>query len=295
MTADVNCINVTMNIMKTIFKTLGYTALGAITVLIVVYVGLDLFGTWHDEWSGYNASQSISDGVCNIAVIPIVGEITTFTTASVDEDGLTPLMTSMSDTLATLGKAETDPNIKGILTLIDSSGGSPSASMLIANGLENSSLPVASYILDMGASGGYFIATGADTVIASPFANVGSIGVTMSYLDYTEQNANDGLKFVSLSTGKFKDSGDPNKTLTAEERALFERDLKVSHDEFVKEVAENRSLPLEDVARLADGSTLPSSLALEHKLIDAIGDKKDVREWFAKQLDLSPEKVIFCQ
>ena len=282
------------NMNKTIFKIPLVIVLCVGSVLAVFWTGLLIYGSWHDEWSGYNASQYVSDRYCNIAVVPVVGEITTFATATEDENGLIPLVTSMSDTLTLLDEAEYDPNIRGILMLIDSPGGSPTASMLVANELKNSSMPVASYILDVGVSGGYLIATGADTIIASPFADVGSIGVTMSYLDNTEQNANDGLKYVSLSTGKFKDSGDPNKPLTAEERALFERDLQISHDEFVKEVSENRNIPIEDVAKLADGSSMAGSLALENKLIDALGDKETARAWFANELGLQPEEVVFC-
>ena len=266
----------------------------SLAALGVFWLGLQMYGSWSDEWSGYNASQYVSDGVCNIAVIPIDGEITTFP-YPVDENGLTDLTTSMSDTLSTIGKAESDPNILGILTLIDSYGGSPAGSQVIAEELKTSLLPTAAYILDAGASGGYFIATGANTIIANPFADVGSIGVTMSYLDYTKQNEEQGLEYVSLSSAKFKDSGSPDRPLSDEERALFERDLKISHDEFVREVAENRSLPIEDVALLADGSTFPAPLALEHKLIDAVGTQEDVRAWFAEQLGMSSDDVVFCQ
>lgn len=280
---------------KTIFKTLGYTALGAVTVLIIFYTGLNLFGSWHDEWSGYNASMTISDGVCNIATVPIIGNILPYAGADEDGTGSMPPSTNMSDTLSLIGMAEADPNIQGILIRVDSTGGSPVASEMIAKELKNSSMPVGAMITESGASGGYLIATGADTIFASPFSDVGSIGVTMSYVDNTKQNADAGLQFISLSSGKYKDAGSPDKPLTAEERALFERDLKIYHDAFVKEVAENRNLPVEDVAKLADGWSMPASLALENKLIDAIGDKEDVRAWFAKQLDITPEDVVFCQ
>jgi ClpP class serine protease len=49
------------------------------------------------------------------------------------------------------------------------------------------------------------------------------------------------------------------------------------------------------VVKLADGTTLPASLALEKKLIDAIGNKETARKWFAEQLQLAPEEIIFCQ
>jgi protease-4 len=71
--------------------------------------------------------------------------------------------------------------------------------------------------------------------------------------------------------------------------------LKIYHDEFVKQVAENRGMPIEDVMTLADGSTMPGSLALEAGLIDSLGDRETVREWFAQELGLDSEEVVFCQ
>lgn len=282
---------------QSIMKGVGVAVLAVASLLVLLWAGLQIFGTWSDEWSGYNAGQYISDGYCNIAVIPIDGEITTFPyVLEEDANGVAPITTSMTETVATIGNAESyDPNIRGILMLIDSPGGSPAGSKLIADELKAASLPVAAFVLDSAASGGYYVATGADTIIATPYADIGSIGVTMSYLDYTEQNESQGIEFIELASGKFKDSWNPDKALTEEERALFERDLKIYHDTFVNEVATNRNLRVEDVAKLADGSTLPAPLALEAKLIDSIGGKEDVRAWFAEQLNMNKEEVVFCQ
>src|SRR3989338_3767651 len=144
-------------------------------------------------------------------------------------------------------------------------------SEIIANAVKNSVLPSVGLIREAGTSGGYLVATGADTIIASPFADVGSIGVTMSYVENWGQNEKEGLRYVSLSSGEYKASGDPNKPLTPAERSLAERDLKIYHEQFVKEVAENRGLSIEEISKLADGSSMPGSLALENKLIDALG------------------------
>jgi protease-4 len=280
--------------MTSSIKIVGTCLLIGIVSLTVFYAGLTIWGNWHDEWSGYNASAYISDGYCNIAVVPILGDITSYGEYA-DESGDSYTSTTMGDALSLLNQAEYDPYIAGVLALVDSPGGEPVASELIANELKNSSMPVAAYIVEVGASGGYLVATGADTIIASPFSDVGSIGVTMSYLDYTQQNRAEGIEFVSLSSAKFKDYGSPDKIMTAEERSLLERDLKIYHDEFVKQVAENRDMSLEDVEKLADGSTMPGSLALEAGLIDHLGDKETVREWFAKELGLASEEVVFCQ
>jgi len=254
------------------------------------------YGMWHDEWSGYNASwnENVSDGVCNIAVASVSGGITTISGATTTEEE-DSFITNADDVIALLRSAEADLNVLGVIINIDSLGGAPVASELIANALKNLSLPTVALIREFGTSGGYLAATGADTIIASPFSDVGSIGVTLSYLENWEKNAKEGLRFVSLSSGKYKDYGNPDKPLTAEERTLLERDLKIYHDQFVKEVSENRNLPIEDISKLADGSSMPGELALQNKLIDALGDQETARAWFAGELGISNEEVIFCE
>lgn len=270
-------------------------AVPALAVIAVFSSCLWIWGSWHDEWSGFNASISVSDGYCNIAVIPIVGSVIPYAGADEDGSGSLPPSTNPDDTLAALRAAEADPNIQGVLVRIDSLGGSPVAAEVIANGFKHASLPLVALIREAGASAAYLAATGAKTIIASPFSDIGSIGVTMSYLDNTAKNAEDGLRYISLTSAKFKDYGDPDKPLTVDERTLLERDLKIYHEQFVKEVAENRNLPIEQVAKLADGSSMPGALALENKLIDTLGDQETARAWFAEQLKLPLEEVVFCE
>ena len=281
--------------MRTIKQEILLILVWAITALAVFFIGLWGYGAWHDEWSGYNASWNVSDGVCNIAVASVNGDITTMGGATTTEGEEALLITNADDVIASLRAAEADPNILGVIVNIDSLGGAPVASELIANALKNLSLPTVALIREFGTSGGYLAATGADTIIASPLSDVGSIGVTLSYLENWEKNAKEGLRFVSLSSGKYKDYGNPDKPLTADERTLLERDLKIYHDQFVKEVAENRNLPIENVSKLADGSSMPGELALQNKLIDALGDQETARAWFARELGVSGEEIIFCE
>lgn len=262
--------------------------------IIVFWAGLNVWGNWHDEWSGYNAASRISDGSCNIGILPIMGDIIPYSGDTSDDEATAPTV-NPDDTLAMLRAMESDPNIRGVIARIDSYGGAPVASEIIANGLKSSTLPVVSVIREMGTSGGYWIATGAEHIIASPISDVGSIGITMSYLDNVAQNEKDGHHYVALTSAPLKDMGNPNRTLTAEERARFERDLQLVHDQFVKEVAGNRKLPIEDVQKLADGSAMTGTLALEHKLVDELGNQESARAWFAKKLDIPASDVIFCE
>ncbi|MFA5751158.1 MAG: S49 family peptidase [Candidatus Paceibacterota bacterium] len=261
--------------------------------LVAFAVGLWIWGAWHDEWSGYNASISVSDGYCNIAVVPIVGDI--YIDAPTSDGSENIAIANADEVVSMVRYAEYDSNIVGILVRIDSLGGTPAASELIANTLKRSPLPVAAVIREYGTSGGYLAATGADTIFGSAFSDIGGIGITMSYLENWEKNAKDGLRFVPLASAPLKDYGNPDKPLTTAERAVIERDLKIYHEHFVKEVAENRNLSIEDVIKFADGSSMPGTLALENKLIDGIGDQESTRAWFATQLGITADEVIFCE
>jgi len=158
-----------------------------------------------------------------------------------------------------------------ILLEIDSLGGYPVAGEEVANALKNAKKPTVAVIRQTGDSAAYWATTGADRIFASSLSDVGSIGVSMSYLDNTKKNEVDGLTYNGLSAGKFKDTGDPDKTLTEEEKRLLQRDLDLLHEKFISAVATNRSLDIEKVRILADGSTMLGDAALANGLIDQIG------------------------
>lgn len=264
-------------------------------IFVIFAICLRIYGAWYDNWTGLNTVDLVSDGYCNIAVIPVVGDITsqdagTYTEADFEDSGFV----SADQVIANINRAEMDPNIAGIVLRIDSRGGEPVASEMIMEELRRSSLPTAALIRDAGASGGYLAATGAERIFASEYSDIGSIGVTMSYLDNSKKNTQEGVEYVELTSARFKDYANPDRPLTGEERALLQRDLKVWHDVFVKQVARNRGMTMDAVQKLADGSSMPGALALEAGLIDQIGDKEAVREWFSEQLDLDSTQVTFC-
>jgi protease IV len=147
----------------------------------------------------------------------------------------------------------------------------------------------------MGASGGYMIAAASDYLIASPMSMVGSIGVTMSYLEYSEQNEDEGIEYVELNTGKFKNSGDPNKPLTDEERELFERDLDDIYDVFVEMISSYRGLPKEKVEEIADGSTMSGIRARDLGLVDEVGGREEARAALATILQKEVGDIVFCE
>ena len=106
----------------------------------------------------------------------------------------------------------------------------------------------------------------------------------MSYLDYSNQNKKEGITYNNLSTGKFKDAGDPEKILTLEERKYFERDLNILLNNFISDVAKNRNLNIAKVKSLADGSSILGEQALKDGLIDKIGGLHDVTNYLKAKI-----------
>ncbi|MCG2688567.1 S49 family peptidase [Candidatus Parcubacteria bacterium] len=239
---------------------------------------LDL-GDWAED--GYY--EEGYDLGCNV----VGAELHGYLDVSVYEEG----DVSSDNIVWTIESAEQDESIKAIILDIDSTGGDPVAAEEIANALKRATKPTIALIRSYGLSAAYFGATGADIIFASAISDVGSIGITYSYVDNAKRNQVEGLTYNQISSGKFKNMLDPDKPLTYEERQLLERDMKIIHENFVEAVAENRGLDIEKVRALADGSSILGQMALENGLIDKIGDLYDVREYLEGIID---EEAVVC-
>ncbi len=108
----------------------------------------------------------------------------------------------------------------------------------------------------MAASGGYYIASAADLIMANPGTATGSIGVIMELANVQELTKKLGVDFFDIKAGALKDMGSPFKPLTPEEKAVFQSLLDNIHQQFINDVAKNRKLPVDKVKALADGRVL---------------------------------------
>ena len=274
-----------MAMQKTFLRETADMLMKAAVVVVTIIVVIGTISTL------YKAETGISDGTCNIAVLPIEGAILPFYGLADFDMITTPELVE-----SFMAAIEEEKGIEGVLVEINSPGGTPVASERIATRFRDSSLPVVGLIGDIGASGGYMVAAASDYLIASPMSDVGSIGVNMSFVEESKKNEEEGLTYVQLTTGKFKDVGSPNRPITDEERELLLQDLQIVHNEFVDIVSEYRDLPREKIAALADGSSMPGARALEAGLIDELGSRTEARVAFAKILEkASPEEVVFCE
>ena len=256
--------------------------------LLAVLFWVVLYPDEPSESAKPGSDSTSADYGCNVWGIELRGELVTYRLGGETEEEPVD-QTSSEEIVNTIQEAESDPKVKAILLEVDSPGGSGVAAEEIANALKYSTKPTVAQIRESGVSAAYWSATGAKTIFASANSDVGGIGVTMSYLQNVNQNTQNGLEFIELNTGKFKNAGDPNKSLTAEERKLFQRDLDIMLDNFISDVAHNRSIPLEEVRKLADGSSMLGTMALQNKLIDKIGGQTEVKRYLKEKIGEDPE------
>lgn len=275
---------------KRILRMLSIVIL-AVTVIafwVFFYLFLKIFffpdnTASNDAYGGQDLGLFTAAG-CNVAGIDLHGELGTFLDAS-------STGASSEDIVFGIKAAEDADNIKAILIDIDSPGGYVVAAEEVANALKQSAKPTVALIRESGDSAAYWAATGADIIFASALSDVGSIGITGSYVQNVRYNQKEGYDFVNLSTGKYKDMWNPDTVLTDEEKALIMRDLQKLHQTFVNTVAENRNLPVAAVSALADGSSMLGDAALANHLIDRIGSYAEVEQYLKEKLG---EKPTIC-
>ena len=227
---------------------------------------------------------------CSVVGINLHGMILTYIPPKNENDSFENTDVVASEEVSYLIKqANEDDTVKAIVLEVDSSGGLPVAGEEIANALKNSSKPTVGVIRSSGLSAAYWAVSGADHIFASKNSDVGSIGVTLSYLDNVGKNQKDGNAYVQLSSGKFKDAGDPDRPLTEEEKQLFLRDIKILHENFVADVAANRDIPVVDIQKIADGSSVLGDRAMALHLIDEIGGLPEVEKYLEGIIGERPE------
>jgi len=196
-----------------------------------------------------------------------------------------------------LKTAAKDKLIKAVVLRINSPGGTVTASDILHHEIEqfkkNTGNKVIACIMDLGASGGYYVAVSADKIVAHPTAVTGSIGVIMLNLSVEGLLQKIGVKDTSIKTGEHKDMGSPLKTMTDEERKIFQGVLDDMYEKFLSVITEGRKgLSREKLRSLADGRIYIARQALEYGLIDRIGYLDEAIGLAKKEAALREARVI---
>jgi protease-4 len=204
-----------------------------------------------------------------IVVIPLTGSITTGDSTSSSGSTITPALVR-----SYLAKAERDKTVKAIVLRIESPGGEiePCQEILleIERGKETKTIVVS--MGGMAASGGYYISTPADKIVALPTTETGSIGVISSAVNIKGFLDKLGIEIEIFKGGKYKDMYWGLRGLTPEEKEIMQNMVDEYYEQFIDVVAEGRGLSEEAVRDLATGQLYSGSKAKELGLVDELGD-----------------------
>ncbi|OGL12550.1 MAG: hypothetical protein A3J45_06350 [Candidatus Rokubacteria bacterium RIFCSPHIGHO2_02_FULL_69_13] len=195
-----------------------------------------------------------------------------------------------------LKKAEDDDRIQALVVRINSPGGTATASDILYRELSTfkarKKIPVVAAIMDVGASGGYYVALAADTIVAHPTTVTGSIGVVMLTLNAEGLLQKVGIAPLAIKSGAKKDMGSPFRGLSDEERQIFQGVIDDLYGRFVSLIAKERRMPEDKVRAFADGRIYTARQAKELGLVDRVGYLEEAVEAAKQAARLSEARVV---
>ena len=248
----------------------GATAFFVLLLSVFTLVGLAMRGSHGGEFAGFGDK---------IGVIDVEGVI------------LDP-----RTVVKQLREFRRDDSIRAIILHVNTPGGGAAASQEIYSEVrrirDEKKKKIVASIETLGASGGYYISAATEKIYADPASIVGSIGVISQWVNYEDLLKWAKLKDVTFKAGALKDTGNPARPMTPEEKAYFQSLINDMHGQFISAVAEGRKLKMDDVKKLADGRVWTGQQALPLKLVDQIGDFRVAVEETAKAVGIKGEPTL---
>lgn len=188
------------------------------------------------------------------------------------------VISNSTDIIRQLKKYTKDGSVPAIVIHIDSPGGGVAPSQEIYEEVKKTRSAGKKIVASMGsvgASGGYYVACAADTIVANPGTLTGSLGVIFEFPVAEELFKKIGLRFEVVKSGEFKDVGSYSRRMTEGERKLLQFVIDDTYDQFVEVLVENRNLSKEEVFKIADGSIFTGRQAQKLGLVDELGNLED--------------------
>lgn len=210
---------------------------------------------------------------------------------------VTGVITSATELLDVLRDFREDSSIKAIVLRIDSPGGSVAPSQEIHDAVKKTGevKPVVVSMGSVAASGGYYIAVAGQRIVANPGTMTGSIGVIMEFANYEELLKKIGWQNVVVKSGRFKDIGSPNRSMTDADRQLLQTMIDDVQSQFVNAVSVGRNLSIEKVKAVADGRIMTGQQALAVGLVDKLGGLDTAIDLAAEMAGIEDPKVVYPQ
>lgn len=245
-------------------------------VIVLLFFGIFMIGMMSGgdgvSFSGFGQT---------VGVIEMYGVLT--------EDSGRPIVDRLNDW------AE-DGGIKAIVIHVNSPGGEVAISQEIYDAVlrvRDRNKPVVVSMAAVAASGGYYIACGADRIIANPGTLTGSIGVIFSFHTFEGLFDKIGVGTEIVQSGDLKAVGTYSRPMSEQEELMLRAVVMDTYEQFVAAVADGRGMEKEDVYPLADGSLFTGSQAYSHGLVDTLGGLDDAIDLAADLADIQGEPDVY--
>ncbi|MBF0224726.1 MAG: signal peptide peptidase SppA [Desulfobacterales bacterium] len=254
-----------------------------------MFANMSLFHDYTDPLDEYVLEGKDSGKILLISIDGIIKDDT-------EEDLLASKPNMIEEIVAQLKKAEKDKQVKGIVVKINSPGGTVTASDIIYKELmdyktrTNSSIVIS--MMDIAASGGYYIALAGDYIMAHPTTITGSVGVIMMQPEISGLMTKLGLSVKACKSGENKDMGSPFRENTKEEQAMFQNITDGLAKQFINIVAERRKLDKNKIKEISTARIYIAEDALKIGIIDEIGYLKDAIAKAKKLAGLNQESKL---
>jgi len=246
--------------------------LGVIAALLIFFFGVLFF---IGRYSGGKSSRfAFGD---KIAIVEIKGVIS-----------------QSSGIIEELQQYLEDEGVKAIILRIDSPGGGVGPAQEIYREVIKikGKKKVVTSMGSVAASGGYYIASASDRIVANPGTITGSIGVIMQFSNLEELLKKIGIKGVVIKSGEHKDIGSPFREMTPEEKRIMQEVLDNVHQQFIQAVAEGRKLDRSKVVQIADGRIMTGEQAKNLGLVDQMGNLQDTIDITAKMVGIVGKPIV---
>jgi len=202
------------------------------------------------------------------------------------------VMTESQSTVRQLKRYARDESVPAIVMQINTPGGTAAVAQEIYRQIEDVRQEGKKVIASMGplaASGGYYVACAADTIMANPATLTGSIGVQMRLPSTEELFRKIGVEFRVIKSGPHKDIGSPHRPMTEEEKRILQAVIDDSYEQFVEVVMNGRKLGREEVLAVADGRIFTGRQAYRMKLVDELGTYEEAILLAARMVGIEGE------
>ena len=215
-------------------------------------------------------------GSSRIAIVDVSGTIFNANHVGLFGTGENPV--SLLQEQLTIAKKDSD--VKAIVIRLNTPGGTVTASDVMYREVmrfkKETGKPVVALMMDVTASGGYYLACSADEIIAHPTTITGSIGVILQTVSFKPALSRWGIETDAITSGPNKDAGSPLSTMTPEQRVVLKALVDRFYARFTEVVRTSRpKIAAADFARVTDGRVFSGEDALAAGLVDRMGDLHD--------------------